>query len=182
MTVIGKQYEHFTGQALSESELKRKIERAVELGTKREFHKAIALFEQIPEGQRVPAVWNDLGVAYAGLDDQQRARAAFKKAQERSPDDQAARANLSRLDEVRKASPPKGIETAEKSIINHPFEPNDDIFHATMIPLNVGVKGTIMASDSVDYFKFTTPSPLLQSIATSSTSRLTTTRRRLNLK
>jgi tetratricopeptide (TPR) repeat protein len=153
MTVIGKQYEHFSGEALSDPALKQKIQQAVELGAKREFQGAIALFEQIPESARVPAVWNDLGVAYAGLNDQQRARAAFEKAREKSPDDAAAKANLSRLDEL-KVLPLKETETA---VSDREIEPNNDFFHANKIPLNAAIGAAIADPADVDFFVFTTP-------------------------
>jgi Tetratricopeptide repeat len=153
MTVIGKQYEHFTGQSLSDADLQQKIQQAINLGAKREFQGAIALFEQIPESARVPAVWNDLGVAYTGLNDPQRARAAFEKAREKSPGDVAAKANLARLDELQ-ISP---LREAGTPVSDHETEPNNDFFHANKILLSVAVGAAIADPSDVDYFVFTTP-------------------------
>jgi hypothetical protein len=146
MTVIRKQYEHFSGgQYFNDPDLTQKIEQAVELGAKREFKQAVDLFEQIPESARVPAVWNDIGVAYLGLNDQQRARAAFEKA----PDDAAAKANLGQLQPV-KVLPQQPTPAS-------PTEPNKDIFHAKKIPLNAAIGAAIADPSDVDYFVFTTP-------------------------
>jgi hypothetical protein len=66
-SVVQNQFQQIMGQTVIDADLKQKIERAIELGAKRDFQTAIALYEQIPENMRVPAVWNNLGVAYLGL-------------------------------------------------------------------------------------------------------------------
>lgn len=153
MTVIENQYQQFFGQPSVDPELKQKIQRAIDLGAKKDFRGAITLFEQIPENARVPAVWNDLGVAYAGLNDQQSARAAFERARGRSPDDAAASANLKHLDEL-KVTPLKPVETL---VTDREIEPNNDIFHANRIPLNATIGAAIADDSDVDYFAFKTP-------------------------
>jgi tetratricopeptide (TPR) repeat protein len=104
-TVFQNQVQQIVGQSVIDPELKQKIERAIESGAKRDFQTAVNLYEQIPENMRVPAVWNNLGVAYLGLGDQPRARAAFEKARERNPNDDAANANLSHLNKVAAFTP-----------------------------------------------------------------------------
>ena len=61
-TVFQNQVQQIVGQSVIDPELKQKIERAIELGAKRDFQTAVNLYEQIPENMRVPAVWNNLGV------------------------------------------------------------------------------------------------------------------------
>jgi tetratricopeptide (TPR) repeat protein len=104
-TVFQNQVQQIVGQSVIDPELKQKIERAIESGAKRDFQTAVNLHEQIPENMRVPAVWNNLGVAYLGLGDQPRARAAFEKARARNPNDDAANANLSHLNKVAASTP-----------------------------------------------------------------------------
>lgn len=104
-TVFQNQVQQIVGQSVIDPELKQKIEHAIESGAKRDFQTAVNLYEQIPENMRVPAVWNNLGVAYLGLGDQPRARAAFEKARERNPNDDAANANLSHLNKVAAFTP-----------------------------------------------------------------------------
>jgi hypothetical protein len=73
-----------------------------------------ATYINSPDNMRVPAVWNNLGVAYLGLGDQPRARAAFEKARERNPNDDAANANLSHLNKAAAITPAVPQDTSSQ--------------------------------------------------------------------
>jgi tetratricopeptide (TPR) repeat protein len=178
MTVIEKQYQAINGAPLDDPALKAMIARAIELATQKQFQAAVALIEQVPERAQVPAVLNDLGVAYAGLNDAPRARAAFEQALAKDANDAAAKANISALDQAkaqppadqpppaqRTSTPPAPIEPVkvepakveEAQASAQEIEPNNDIFHANRIPLNAAIGAAIADSSDVDYFTFRTP-------------------------
>jgi hypothetical protein len=128
---------------LDDPNLTAKLQDAVAQLNKQNFAAAAKLIGDVPEDKRSTAAWNNLGVAYAGADDPQRARAAFEKARLQDPTDEAAKANLARLDEQQAAS-------------GSPYQASNDILHAHEIPLDSPIKAAIVKPDDVQYFAFAT--------------------------
>ena len=178
MTVIEKQYQEINGAPLQDPALKATIARAIELATQKQYQAAVALIEQVPAQAQVPALLNDLGVAYTGLNDEPKARAAFEQALAKDANDAAAKANIAALNQAKAqpapaepvpapaaAAPPAATQPAkvepakveEAQAAAQEIEPNNDIFHANRIPLNAAIGAAIADSADVDYFTFTTP-------------------------
>jgi tetratricopeptide (TPR) repeat protein len=152
MTVIENQYQQLNGGQLSD-ELKQRIGEAVRLSASEEFGRAIEILKGLPENARVPAILNNLGVAYAATKDDANARAAFMQAIEKGPDFMEARANLEHLDELKVA--PTNAAVAHAA--DREIEPNNDIFHPNEIALNATIGSAIGEAKDVDYFTFKTP-------------------------
>jgi hypothetical protein len=66
----------------------------------RDSERVLAAFKQLPETARVPAVWNELGRVYEGLNSQDDARAAYQNALQKDPNYTPAKVSLKRLDDV----------------------------------------------------------------------------------
>ena len=97
VTLVEQQYLQINNNQPLDAQLKQQIKEAIELTAQREFARAQEAFLRLPDAARVPAVWNDLGVAYEGSGDRQRAREAYAKALELRADFAPARDNLARL-------------------------------------------------------------------------------------
>lgn len=154
MTVIENQYQQFNGgKPLDDDSLKQKIAESVALAARHEFRRAIDIVKQLPESARVPAVLNNLGVAYAAVNDEANARAAFDEALKKSPDYSEARDNLSRLDERKIAA----VDEVVSRVGDRESEPNNDILHANAVAMNTTVGAAIADPADSDYFTFKTP-------------------------
>jgi hypothetical protein len=125
----------------------------VNSAARQEFGRAIDIIKTLPENARVPAVLNNLGIAYAAMNDATNARAAFEQALMKNPQFGEARANLERLEERRLAS----VDLTVTKVSDREAEPNNDIFHPNAIPLDTTVSGAIANPMDADYFTFKTP-------------------------
>jgi tetratricopeptide (TPR) repeat protein len=113
-TVINNQIQHFNNNQPPSSADLQQIQEAINLATQRQFERARDAFNQLPEIARVPAVLNNLGVVYEGLNDPESARRAYQKALDKSPDYGPAKANLTRLggEDSAAGSPAKAVALA----------------------------------------------------------------------
>jgi hypothetical protein len=97
LVVIENQYLQFHG-ALPTVEVKQQLRQAIELVNNQQYDRALEAFSKIPPDQRVPAVWNDLGVVFERLNDLANARAAYQSALAKDPGLTMAKRNLARLE------------------------------------------------------------------------------------
>src|SRR5215831_14456804 len=84
-------------QLIGDAELKN-LQEAIDFATKREFERALDVFNRVPEAARVAAYWNDVGAVRESLNDQENARLAYQKTLDLRPDFEPAKVNLARLD------------------------------------------------------------------------------------
>lgn len=132
-TVYQTQYQQVhNNQLIGDAELK-KLQEAIDFATKREFERALEMFNRIPEAARVAAYWNDVGAVRESLNDQQNARLAYQKALDLRPDFEPAKVNLARLDKrgAADATIPAKVErkSPDSPPINllSPYEPGQDV-------------------------------------------------------
>jgi hypothetical protein len=98
VSIILKEYEKYQGKPLVDEQLKEQIDRAVAAATEGKHHESIQLLERIAARVPVPAIFTNLGVEYAKLNDLDRARAAFAKAIDKDPSYEPARVNAELLE------------------------------------------------------------------------------------
>ena len=85
------------GIELSEPELTT-LRQALDLLQERRFDAAIPLLESLEQAVPVPAVLNNLGAAYLATGSTNQAKSAFDRALSEAPDQESARANLTKID------------------------------------------------------------------------------------
>ena len=177
ISIITQQYERAQGQPLTNGELKQQIERALAEGAAGQHAESVRLFEALAAKIPLPAIYNNLGTEYAKAGNNEAARKSFSSAIEKDPG--YAGASLNRglvavaqgklneaLPDLQNAS---GMDEAKqvvaaiqqelkKDVHSLEIEPNQDLFHANLIPLDVKIQATISESSDVDSFQFTTPS------------------------
>jgi tetratricopeptide (TPR) repeat protein len=139
-TVYQNQYQQINNnQPLGEAEL-AKIQEAIDLVTKRQFDRALDIFNRIPEAARVPAYWNDVGAVRESLSDQQNARLAYQKALDLRPDFEPAKVNLARLDE-------RGAPDTTTAATAHTKPPDPSSLINLLSPYEVGQDVRVPSAD-----------------------------------
>jgi tetratricopeptide (TPR) repeat protein len=95
----------------------------------RDSDRVLAAFKQLPETARVPAVWNELGRTYEGLNSEDDARAAYQNALQKDPDYAPAKISLTRLEDVtpRQKSSPAQSDTRAQSDIQKTVSGQHDV-------------------------------------------------------
>lgn len=146
---VQNEYLTLVGQPLDDPELKKLIQHALGLTAKGYTAASIPVYQQAIEKAPLPSLYNNLGVAYAQQNAEQPARKAFQDALAKNPTYDRARDNLKALDLPHADPDPVHISSQES-------EPNDDLFHANIMPLNKGVLGAIDPASDVDTFQFET--------------------------
>jgi hypothetical protein len=145
---VEQEYLAFAGKALEPS-AEHEFDRATELMLAGNYGNAALVLEAASKQIPVPAVFNDLGVLYRKLKDNDQAIRAFRDALARDHDYAPVRANLKSMDMTTPIDPGSSE-----------VEPNDDMQHANILWLDRPLQGTISAGVSdVDYYWFTTPRP-----------------------
>jgi len=134
-------------------DLKSKIQHANDLGAKSDFQGAAALVQEVAQRVPVPAVLNNLGVLYQGAGDQQRAKEAYQQALQKDPNYEPAKTNLKALEVLRTAPQQTNIV----SVAYQEREPNNEIFKANAMQLNMGIAAAIADSSDKDTFAFKVP-------------------------
>ena len=143
VTIVEAQTRQQLGIELPE-EIVETLRKALELSQARNFSEAIPALESVAKAAPVPAVFNNLGAAYLAIGNKERAISSFKKALSAAPDQEAARFNLKRTEEI-----------PEK--IGEEIEPNNEILNPNTVLLETQIKGTVNEGGDVDYFAFNTP-------------------------
>ena len=98
VAIILEEYEKYQGKPLLDDQLKQQIDRAVAAAREGNHRESVQLLEKISERVPVPAVFTNLGVEYAKLNDPDAARSAFAKAMDKDPSYEAARVNQALLE------------------------------------------------------------------------------------
>jgi TIR domain len=98
VAIILQEYEKYQGKPLLDNQLKEQIDRAVATAREGKHRESVQLLEKISEKVPVPAVFTNLGIEYAKLNDPDAARSAFAKAMDKDPGYEAARVNRALLE------------------------------------------------------------------------------------
>ncbi|MGO9255909.1 MAG: tetratricopeptide repeat protein [Bryobacteraceae bacterium] len=147
--VVDREYLRYYGKASESSIPAKQFQRAGEMVRARSFAEAADTLESVAKQAAVPAVFNDLGVLYAELNDWQRAGNAFREALARDPKYPAVLANLNRL---------KGFTADVAAPLTREIEPNNNRFTANLIAVGTPVEGEITAGmGDVDFFRCSAP-------------------------
>jgi hypothetical protein len=164
--VLALEYKRFYGKALNDAEVEKGFEMAAQSVAAKDFSGAAGFLEHVARGAAVPAVFNNLGVLYAALNDQSRAANAFREALTRDADYQPVRRNLDRL---------KDVMALSTDLVSREFEPNNTLSSANMMATGKPVDGTIEGlPDDLDTFRITTPPAPRDLISIEITSRSAT--------
>ena len=144
-----QEYLRFYGKPLANPEIEQLCNQANERVAAKDYSNAIGMLEQVAKVAAVPAVYNNLGVLYAEVNDRSRSVNAFREALARDVDYQPVRLNLDRLKDIMAL----GAEPVSREV-----ESNNNPALANIIALGKPVEGAIAASmDDVDFFRVTTP-------------------------
>jgi hypothetical protein len=147
--VVDREYLRYYGKASESSIPAKQFQRAGELVRAHSFAEAADTLESVAKEAAVPAVFNDLGVLYAELNDWQRAGNAFREALARDSKYPAVLANLNRL---------KGFTADVAAPLTREIEPNNNRFTANLITVGTPVEGEITAGmGDVDFFRCSAP-------------------------
>jgi tetratricopeptide (TPR) repeat protein len=128
-TTINNEYRQINNvQSLSNSDLQH-VKDWIEATMTRDSDRVLAAFKQLPETARVPAVWNELGRTYEGLNSEDDARAAYQNALQKDPDYAPAKISLTRLEDVtpRQKSSPAQSDTRAQSDIQKTVSGQHDV-------------------------------------------------------
>jgi tetratricopeptide (TPR) repeat protein len=145
--VIRYEFRHFAGRE-PEPKVLAEIESAGKAARSADYRGALATLSGMAPNAPVPAVYANLGILYAAVNDPLNAREAFQKALRRDPSYRAARDGLDRL----KAA---GID--EDLPVTQEIEPNNSLLRANRIALEATVSGEVAADGDVDAFRFVSP-------------------------
>ena len=117
VAIILEEYEKYQGKPLLDNELKGQIDRAVAAATEGKHRESIQLLEKIAAKAPVPAIFTNLGVEYAKLNDVDGARTAFAKAIDKDPRYEPARVNRELLEKsLKKAEETSSDSTTTQAI------------------------------------------------------------------
>ncbi len=148
---LDREYLRFHGSMLHDADVHKQFANAAELASDGEYNGALLLLENVVKKAALPAVFNDLGLLYAKLDDRARAIHAFQDALARDFDYAPVRRNLERL---------KGFTSNSADPVSREIEPNNNIENANTIALDKPVEAEIgQLDDDIDVYKITSPPP-----------------------
>ena len=134
---------------MNNPEIERLCNQANERVAAKDYSSAVGLLEQVVKIAAVPAVFNNLGVLYAGLNDRSRSIGAFRDALARDINYRPVRANLYRM---------KDLMALGAVPVTREIESNDTQALANLIAPGKPVDGEIAAGvNDLDYFRVTTP-------------------------
>lgn len=163
LAVVEREFAAAHGKPLTNAEAPQLFQQASELARKGDVRQAADLLETVSKTVAVPAIFNDLGVLYAKVEDRSRTLNAFREALARDPDYAPVRQNLARL---------RNITEDEARPLTREIEPNPTNSMANIIALGTPVEGEISAGlDDVDAFKFPAPPAPRDVVALDITSR-----------
>ncbi len=146
---VDREYLRYYGKASDDPIPSRQFQHAGELARARSFAQAADILESVSRQAAVPAVFNDLGVLYAELNDWQRAGAAFREALARDAKYPAVLANLDRL---------KGFTADVAAPLTREIEPNNNRLMANLMSVGTPVEGEITSgTGDIDFFRCSFP-------------------------
>jgi tetratricopeptide (TPR) repeat protein len=148
-TVVDREYLRYYGKPNENSIPAKQFQRAGELARAGTFAEAAEMLEGVAREAAIPAVFNNLGVLYARLNDWQRAGTAFREALARDPKYPDALANLDRL---------KGFTADVAAPLTREIEPNNNRLMANLISVGTPVEGEVAAGmGDIDFFRCSFP-------------------------
>ena len=147
---IQNEFFSITGQPL-DPDLKKLIEQALALTSKGDAQASIPLYRQAIERAPLPALYNNLAAAYAQQNNEQQAREALQGALTKNASYAPALKNLTAL------NVPRPDTDAPVHVTSRESEPNNDLFHANVMPINTGVLAAIEPASDIDTFQFEAP-------------------------
>jgi hypothetical protein len=147
--VLQDEYQRYLGKALNDIGLETKFRNAEALTMRRDYAGAAAILETVLTQAPVPAVYNNLGVLYAEINDRGHALNAFRDGLARDGSYTAIRHNMDRL---------KQLSMDSGDPVSEEIEPNGTLAMANPIAVNKAVEGTIVARrGDEDTFRFVSP-------------------------
>lgn len=146
---LRSEYTHFYGRAIDESSIETRFRAATELMGKRNYPGASNELETLSRKAAVPAVFSDLGMAYAALGDYPRSAEAFREALARDADYAPARQFL-------RSS--KAIAANSADPYTREVEPNNEPRTSNLIAMGAPVSAEITTTgDDVDCYRVVAP-------------------------
>jgi hypothetical protein len=146
---VDTEFVRYNGKQLQDNELAGQFEQASRHMADHDYGVAAELLDSISKKAAVPAVFNNLGLAYLAMNDREHGVNAFREALSRDIDYRQVRETLERMREI-------GIESATP--LTHEMEDNNSLLSANIIALGKPVEGEIMGSvNDIDCFKVTAP-------------------------
>jgi hypothetical protein len=152
VNVIAQEYEQQTGQPLGD-DLRRQIEAAVNAAMQNNHTESIRLLEQVAQVAPVPAIYNNLGVEYAKMQDAEASRRAFDLSKAKIAEVAAAAANNRPLSATALTAPAAsgaGVRTESSAVpamtidaVSAPYEAVGEIHvvaHGTAVSSSYQVK------------------------------------------
>src|ERR1700730_12720227 len=140
ISIIENQYQQSTGGPLKDEAAKVQLEAAVNLAKAGQYDASLKILEQVAPTVPVPAVFNTIGSLYAEKGDPIKARENYQQALAKEPTYKPSFDNLNLL---------KTAKPEERQISGgREAEPNNDIPHANILPLEAEVAGA--SSDGSD--------------------------------
>jgi tetratricopeptide (TPR) repeat protein len=148
-SVIENEYKQITGQPLKDPAVIAQLTAAANLAKAGQYDASRKILEQVSAAVPVPAVFTTIGSFYA---EQGNGTAAKQYLQKAVALDGSYKPALETLNALKAPAPePKAISGREA-------EPNNDIQHANILPVNRTIAAEITEGDT-DYFQFTTGHP-----------------------
>lgn len=146
---LRQEFDHYNGPRDNFGSIDGRFRSASDLAAKRNLPAVASVLESVSKGARVPVIFHNLGIVYAGLGDYSRAAESFREALARDPEYSPTRRFL------REA---KGIPGGSAEPFTREREPNNDSLSANLIALRTPVGGEFAGgADSADYFKASAP-------------------------
>jgi hypothetical protein len=147
VSVIENEIQQFMPGQTEDAATKARVVSAVNLAKAGQFEASRAIFEQLAKDIPVPAILTSAGALNAENGNAQAARAYYQQALAKEPDYKAALNDLTALQTVKAEGRPIAG--------GHEVEPNNDIFHANILPLSTTVVAEISSTSDTDFFRFT---------------------------
>jgi len=146
---VDREYQLYYGKPSENPIPTRNFQLAAKLARTRSYAKAADILESVSKQAAVPAVFNNLGLLYAELNDWQRAGSAFREALARDGKYPMVLANLERL---------KGFTADIAAPLTREVEPNNNRFTANLVTIGTPVEGEITPSTGdIDFFRCSFP-------------------------
>ncbi|MDE3166144.1 MAG: hypothetical protein KGN36_10080 [Acidobacteriota bacterium] len=146
---VTREYKRYYGKTLADGSLGGVFDQATRYMREHSYSMAVEALGTIVQKVAVPAVYNNLGLAYVALNDKGNAVNAFREALARDIDYQSVRQNLDKLRDI-------GLDTVNP--LSHEVEDNNSLESANLIAAGRPVDGEIMAAvNDVDCYKVSAP-------------------------
>lgn len=147
VSVIQNEIQQFMPGQTEDAATKARVQAAVNLAKAGQLEASRPIFEQLAKDLPIPAILTTAGALNAENGNVSAARAYYQQALAKNPDYKAALNNLAALQTVKAEDRPVSA--------GREVEPNNDILHANILPLNTAVLGEVSSPSDSDFFRFT---------------------------